>query len=249
MVISFCQSETDSLRQNLVKIESKTYQTMSRYRGPRIRIIRRLKQRETLRGFTAKITIRKKTAGEHGRFRPKGVQFLRKPKKPRRKIPKYRVRLQEKQKLRFNYGVTESQLIKHVKQAKKSKGSTGEMLLQVLEMRLDNIVFRLGLAPTIPAARQLISHGHVLVNSRKVTIPSYRCQPKDYVSITSKTQIRTLLYTFLKQKRKRKKWFCPPHLIVNNRRLIGVIKSVVDRRWVGVQLKELLVVEYYSRKV
>lgn len=225
---------------------------MSRYRGPRIKIIRRLKQRETLRGFTSKRTIRKKTAGEHGRFRPKNQkqwQFSKQPKRPRRKIPKYRVRLQEKQKLRFNYGVTESQLIKYVKQAKKSKGSTGEMLLQVLEMRLDNIVYRLGLTPTIPAARQLISHGHVLVNSRKVNIPSYRCQPKDYVSITAKNQIRTLIYTFLDKKKRGRRLFCPPHLILNNQRLGGTIKSVADRRWVGVNLKELLVVEYYSRKL
>lgn len=118
------------------------------------------------------------------------------------------------------------------------------MLLQFLEMRLDNIVFRLGLSPTIPAARQMISHGHIFINSKKVTIPSYRCEPQQTISITPKKNIRNLIYTFLK-----KSPFCPPHLLINKRRLLGTIKNVVNRRWVGVQLNELLVVEYYSRKV
>lgn len=220
---------------------------MSRYRGPRIRIIRRLPQFDKLRGLTRKKTFRKKTVGEHGKKRPKkpnpGQKNTRK-KKILRKIPKYRLRLQEKQKLRFNYGLTESQLIKYVKQAKKKKGSTGEMLLQFLEMRLDNIVFRLGLSPTIPAARQLISHGHILLNSKKVTIPSYRCEPQHTISITSKNTIRRLIFKFLKKSPQ-----CPPHLMLNKRRLLGTVKNVVNRRWVGVDLQELLVVEYYSRKV
>lgn len=97
---------------------------MSRYRGPRIRILRRLPQFERLRGLTRKQTFRKKTVGEHGKMRPKkfkvGQQNLRK-KKILRKISKYRLRLQEKQKLRFNYGLTESQLIKYVKEAKKKR--------------------------------------------------------------------------------------------------------------------------------
>ena len=98
---------------------------MSRYRGPRIRIIRRLNQSEKLRGFTRKQTFRKKTVGEHGKIRPKKYQQKKNSsgkKKILRKIPKYRLRLQEKQKLRFNYGLTESQLIKYIKQAKKKKG-------------------------------------------------------------------------------------------------------------------------------
>lgn len=220
---------------------------MSRYRGPRIRILRRLPQFERLRGLTRKQTFRKKTVGEHGKIRPKkfkvGQQNLRK-NKILRKISKYRLRLQEKQKLRFNYGLTESQLIKYVKEAKKKKGSTGEKLLESLEMRLDNVVFRLGLSPTIPAARQLISHGHVLINSKKVNIPSYRCNRQETISITSKKNIRTLIFKFLKNSP-----ICPPHLLLNKRRLIGTVKNLVNRRWVGVDLKELLVVEYYSRKV
>lgn len=97
---------------------------MSRYRGPRIRIIRRLNQSEKLRGFTRKQTFRKKTVGEHGKIRPKKYQQKKNSsgkKKILRKIPKYRLRLQEKQKLRFNYGLTESQLIKYIKQAKKKR--------------------------------------------------------------------------------------------------------------------------------
>lgn len=111
-------------------------------------------------------------------------------------------------------------------------------------MRLDNVVFRLGLSPTIPAARQLISHGHVLINSKKVTIPSYRCNRQETISITSKKNIRTLIFKFLKNSP-----ICPPHLLLNKRRLIGTVKNLVNRSWVGVDLKELLVVEYYSRKV
>jgi small subunit ribosomal protein S4 len=93
--------------------------------------------------------------------------------------------LLEKQKLRFNYNITERQLLRYVIQAKKSTGSTGEVLLELLEMRLDNIVYRLGMAPTIVAARQLVGHGHILVNQAKVDIPSYSCS-KDIISIKNK---------------------------------------------------------------
>jgi small subunit ribosomal protein S4 len=91
----------------------------------------------------------------------------------------------EKPKLRFHYGVTERQLLNYIKKARKKKGSSGRMLLTLLEMRLDNIVFRLGFAATIMASKQLINHGHVLVNGGIVNIPSYACQPKNTIKISS----------------------------------------------------------------
>ncbi|KAL3648525.1 40S ribosomal protein S4 [Castilleja foliolosa] len=137
---------------------------MSRYRGPRFKKIRRL---GALPGLTNK--------------RPKVGTDLRNQSRSGKKS-QYRIRLEEKQKLRFHYGLTERQLLKYVRIAGKAKGSTGQVLLQLLEMRLDNILFRLGMASTIPAARQLVNHRHVLVNGRIVDIPSYRCKPRDNLS-------------------------------------------------------------------
>ena len=90
--------------------------------------------------------------------------------------------MEEKQKLRFNYGVSEKQLISYVRKARRAGGSTGQSLLQLLEMRLDNTIFRLGLAGTIPGARQLVNHGHITVNGRVVNIASYQCRPGDVVA-------------------------------------------------------------------
>lgn len=99
----------------------------------------------------------------------------------------YLIRLKVKQRLRYNYGITEKQLINYVRKAKRSKESTGQVLLQLLEMRLDNIVFRLNMAPTIVAARQLINHGHIRVNNKKVNIPSYMCKQQDVISVAMKS--------------------------------------------------------------
>ncbi|CAN6801443.1 unnamed protein product [Brassica oleracea] len=133
---------------------------MSRYRGPRFKKIRRL---GALPGLTSK--------------RPRAGSDLINQSRSGKKS-QYRIRLEEKQKLRFHYGLTERQLLKYVRIAGKAKGSTGQVLLQLLEMRLDNILFRLGMALTIPQARQLVNHGHILVNGRIVDIPSYRCKPQ-----------------------------------------------------------------------
>ena len=103
-----------------------------------------------------------------------------------KKISQYSIRLREKQKLRYNYGISEKQLINYVKKSRKSKGSSGEILLQLLEMRLDNIVFRLGMAPTVLAARQMVNHGHICVNNQLVDIPSYQCKPQDVISKRTK---------------------------------------------------------------
>nr|YP_635875.1 ribosomal protein S4 [Oltmannsiellopsis viridis]Q20EX0.1 RecName: Full=Small ribosomal subunit protein uS4c; AltName: Full=30S ribosomal protein S4, chloroplastic [Oltmannsiellopsis viridis]ABB81943.1 ribosomal protein S4 [Oltmannsiellopsis viridis] len=200
---------------------------MSRYRGPRLRIIRRLGE---LPGFTSKTTTRTSSPGQHG-----GSNFA--------KSSAYGIRLQEKQKLRFNYGITERQLLSYVKKAKRMKGSTGEVLLQLLEMRLDNVVFRLGMAPTVVAARQLISHGHIVVNDQKVTIPSYACQVKDVISVRAKNNSRKMVT----EANSTATANVPSHLSWNKESLVGVVNKVIDRKDVGLQLNELLVVEYYSR--
>jgi small subunit ribosomal protein S4 len=166
---------------------------MSKYIGPKLRITRRLGQ---LRGLTRKKTnrrvlnieneqgfITKKIVippGQHGR-----TKCVKSSRYNTSKFD-YLIRLKVKQRLRFNYGLTERQLVAYVRKAKKIKEATGQVLLQFIEMRLDNIVFRLNMGPTIVAARQLINHGHILVNNQKVNIPSYVCQPKDVISVTNR---------------------------------------------------------------
>lgn len=207
---------------------------MARYRGPKLRIIRRLGE---LPGLTQKICTRDFPPGQHGpKKRGGGNQ--------KSKESQYAVRLKEKQKLRFNYGISERQLISYVREARRRKGSTGEILLQLLEMRLDNIIFRLGFAPTIAAARQLISHGHVLINNQKVTIPSYVCKLNDSISVASSSQkfVKNLTDGSTIQ-------INAPHLEINREKFSAVVIDTVPRDAIGLQINELLVVEYYSRKV
>jgi small subunit ribosomal protein S4 len=203
---------------------------MSRYRGPRLRLVRRLGE---LPGLTRK-TTKRQPPGQHGQTKKK--------KKP----SEYSIRLQEKQKLRFNYGITELQLISYIRKAKNLKGSTGELLLQLLEMRLDNVIFRLGLAPTISAARQLITHGHVVINGRKGTIPSYQCKLKDEISIADKKISREIVKKFIETSNSTS---IPQHLSLNKEKLSGIVNTMVNRHSISLKIKELLVVEYYSRKV
>jgi small subunit ribosomal protein S4 len=151
---------------------------MSRYRGPRLKITRRLNQ--ALPGFVKKTSPRAdQIPGEHG-FN-----------KRRPKLTQYATRLQEKQKLRFQYGLTESQLMRYVKEARRRKGSTGDVLLELLENRLDATLYQTGCVPTIRAARQLINHGHVTINSKRVTIPSYNCRDEDIIKCNEKSNTYT----------------------------------------------------------
>lgn len=162
---------------------------MSRYIGPRLRILRRIGK---LRGLTRKKPFRRVVRGRgrlEGKVIPPGQHGLTKLFKTRpfdSSESDYLIRLKVKQRLRYHYGITEKQLIRYVRKAKRTKESTGQVLLQLLEMRLDNIVFRLNMAPTIVAARQLICHGHIRVNNKKVNIPSYMCKPKDVISVAMK---------------------------------------------------------------
>nr|YP_009395140.1 ribosomal protein S4 [Bryothamnion seaforthii]ARW63908.1 ribosomal protein S4 [Bryothamnion seaforthii] len=201
---------------------------MSRYRGPRLRISRRLGD---LPGLTRKKSKKMSPAGEHGQQSKKSSE--------------YALRLEEKQKLRFNYGLSEKQLQKNVKTAKKVQGSTGVILLQILEMRLDNTVFRLGLAPTIPASRQLVNHGHILVNSQTVSICSYQCKPGDIITIKSKVSSTNLVKRYLESPGLAN---IPNHLELQKEPILAKVNGIIERDWVALQLNELLVVEYYSRK-
>ncbi|MEL7037154.1 MAG: 30S ribosomal protein S4 [Cyanobacteria bacterium J06592_8] len=201
---------------------------MSRYRGPRLRITRRLGD---LPGLTRKVARRAYPPGQHGQAR--------------RKRSEYAIRLEEKQKLRFNYGLSEKQLLRYVKKARRVTGSTGQVLLQLLEMRLDNTIFRLGMAPTIPAARQLVNHGHVMVNDRVVDIASYQCRPGDVVAARNREKSREMVKANLQYPGLAN---VPSHLELDKEKLTGKVNSVIDREWVALQINELLVVEYYSRQ-
>lgn len=147
---------------------------MSRYTGPRLRIVRRLDT--DLPGLTRKSKEKRPyPPGQHGQSRKKRPSA-------------FGMQLSEKQKLCFNYGVSETQMRRLFAEARARKGVTGSHLLELLERRLDNIVFRAGLAPTIPAARQLVNHGHVRVNERRVDIPSFRVPTGAVISLRPRSR-------------------------------------------------------------
>nr|YP_010399901.1 ribosomal protein S4 [Nowellia curvifolia]UQM88667.1 ribosomal protein S4 [Nowellia curvifolia] len=202
---------------------------MSRYRGPRVKIIRRL---GVLPGLSNK-TLKSKS------------NYIDRSTS-NKKVSQYRIRLEEKQKLRFHYGLTERQLLKYVRIARKAKGSTGQVLLQLLEMRLDNTIFRLGMAPTIPGARQLVNHGHISMNNNIIDIPSYNCQPGDIITIRNKLESRSMITKNINLFQKLK---TPSHLTFNLTELQGSVNQMINREWVNLKINELLVVEYYSRQV
>nr|YP_010286880.1 ribosomal protein S4 [Hydrocharis morsus-ranae]UKT60997.1 ribosomal protein S4 [Hydrocharis morsus-ranae] len=197
---------------------------MSRYRGPRFKKIRRL---GALPGLTSK--------------RPRDLKKqLRSEKKSQ-----YCIRLEEKQKLRFHYGLTERQLLRYVHIAGKAKGSTGQVLLQLLEMRLDNILFRLGMASTIPGARQLVNHRHILVNGRIVDIPSYRCKPRDIITTKDNQRSKTLVQNYIASSSYDE---LPKHLTLDSSQYKGLVNQIIDSKCLGLKINEFLVVEYYSRQ-
>jgi small subunit ribosomal protein S4 len=147
---------------------------MSRYTGPRLRIVRRLDV--DLPGLTRKSREKRPhPPGQHGQARKKRPSA-------------FGMQLGEKQKLCFNYGVSERQMRRLFAEARASKGVTGDVLLELLERRLDNVVFRAGFAPTIPAARQLVCHGHVQVNGRRVDIASFRVAPGSVITLRERSR-------------------------------------------------------------
>jgi len=203
---------------------------MLRYRGPRLRIIRRLGD---LPGFTSKTTERNYPPGQHGAGKAGKKSSL----------SEYGIRLQEKQKLRYNYGLSENQLFSYVKKARRLPGATGAILLQLLEMRLDSTIFRLGLAPTIPSARQLITHGSLKVNGKKVSIPSFQCKPQDIIEMKSTAAQNAVKKTMEGISRE-----IPSHLEFDKDNVKGKVLSIINRDDIGLEVNELLIVEFYSRR-
>lgn len=201
---------------------------MSRYRGPRFKKIRRL---GALPGLTNK--------------RPRSGSDIINPLSSGKKRSHYRIRLEEKQKLRFHYCLTERQLLKYVRIAGKAKGASGRVLLQLLEMRLDNILFRLGMTSTISGARQLINHRHILVNERIVDIPSYRCKPQEIITARNEKKSKVLIQNHVDSSSHKD---LPKHLTLHPFQYKGFVNQIIDSQWVGLKINELLVVEYYSRQ-
>jgi len=205
---------------------------MSRYRGPKLRITRRL---GTLPGLTQKTSKKSARPGQHGKTLGDG----------KKKTTEYGLRLEEKQKLQFNYGISESQLYHYIKEARRRNGVTGLILLQLLEMRLDTICFSLGFAPTIAGARQLVNHGHITVNNKVVDIPSFQCQINDSIGIKPKSTSKNIIENNLKTIN----FIDPPtHLTFDKSKLEGTVKNYCDRNELLLDLNELLVIEYYSRR-
>lgn len=203
---------------------------MSRYTGPRLRIVRRLGT--DLPGLTRKIADRRPyPPGQHGQRR--------------RRFSEFKKQLYEKQKLRFNYGLTETQMRNLFTEAQRSKEPAGRMLLQLLEQRLDNVVFRCGIAPTIPAARQLVVHGHILVDGRKTDRPSFRVEPGQEVAVKESSRNLERIEESVAQPSLRP----PTYLEFDKDKLVGKMTSTPSREDVPLQVDESFVVEYYSPRL
>ena len=205
---------------------------MSRYRGPKLRISRRL---GVLPGLTIKKSNKINRPGKDGNANADTGK----------KLTEYGVRLEEKQKLKFNYGLTENQLYRYIKEARRRQGVTGLILLQLLEMRLDTICFTLGFAKSIVQARQLVNHGHITVNKKVVSIPSFQCRLNDVIGIKEKSSSKILIENNIKNNQRSE---IPSHLKFDNSKLEATVLDYCDRDDVSLQLDELLVIEYYSRR-
>lgn len=206
---------------------------MARYTGPRRRVVRSLGT--PLHGLTRHTAEERPYGpGQHGPARA-----LRRPR-----ATEYAVRLKEKQKLRYYYGVSEVQLRNYVRRAARRSGPTGENLLRALETRLDNVVFRLGLCPTIPAARQLIVHGHVRVNDRKTSAPAYSLAVGDRVRVRERSKAHPLVAEGVARG---PELALPAYLTRDEDGLGGRVVSAPAREDVPIDLSESLVVEHYAR--
>ena len=164
----------------------------------------------------------------------------RNQKEVRRKKSEYGVQLNEKQKVRFIYGVMEKQFRKYYDMATKKDGVTGEMLLQILESRLDNVIFRLGFAKTRNQARQMVSHGHINVNGKKVDIPSYLVKVGDVISIKENSGIKKLILA-------NNDTIVPAWLEADKDNFTGKVVNLATKADIDYAVKENLIVEYYSK--
>lgn len=201
---------------------------MARYTGPKAKISRKFG--EAIEGHSKALQKKNYPPGMHGRGR-------------RKKQSEYAVQLAEKQKAKYIYGVLERQFAKMFDIASRKSGITGENLLQLLEARLDNTVYRLGISPTRRGARQLVSHKHVLVNGEVVNIPSYTLKPGDVVSVRERSKSLEAITSSLAGKAANRY----PWLEWDNASLAGKFVSVPGRDDIPENIKEQLIVELYSK--
>src|SRR5580693_10771653 len=200
---------------------------MARYTGADCKRCRREKTKLFLKG---PIEIRPHPAGEHGRNRPKESEFL--------------LQVREKQKARRIYGILEGQFHNYYEEATRKRGKTGEVLLQILESRLDNVVYRAGFAKSRDMARQLVGHGHILVNGRKVDIPSYRVSENDVVEVAAKSLELTPMIVARAEAGERG---VPAWLEVMPEQMRVLVHQLPVRTQIDTQVQEQLIVEYYSK--
>ena len=209
---------------------------MARHTGPVCRLCRREGEKLFLKGekcFTEKCPVDRRTypPGQHGQGR-------------RQRNTEYGLHLREKQKLRRIYGVLERQFRRYYDEATRRKGVTGENLLVILESRLDNIVYRMGFAASRPAARQLVMHGHFMVNGQKVDIPSYLVNEGDQIAVRERSRNLQAIKESVEAAKSRG---VPDWLELDAEALSGRVKSLPSRDQIDVQVQEHLIVEHYSR--
>ena len=208
---------------------------MARYKGPVCRLCRREQQKLFLKGercYSEKCPVVQ-------RGNPPGGQ-----RRYSRRKSNYGIRLREKQKLKRMYGLMERQFRNYFQQANAQKGRTGSNLIKKLELRLDNIVYRLGFAPSRPAARQLVSHRHFKVNDRIINIPSYQLTSGDFIKVKEASKTLSLIHDSLGKKSGQE---VVPWLQLDKPKLEGRITNIPTREDIPIDIKENLIVEFYSR--
>jgi len=201
---------------------------MARYTGPTSRIARRFG--EPIFGPDKALAKKAYGPGQHGNQRRRGKESA------------YGVQLMEKQKAKFTYGILEKQFSNLFKEALRRKGVTGEVLLQMCEMRLDNIVFRLGLAPTRRAARQLVTHNHITVNGNNINIPSYALRVGDLVSVRERSKSLEVIDNAIASNKIQMEW-----LEFNSETKVGKVIAAPERIQIPENIKEQVIVELYSK--
>jgi small subunit ribosomal protein S4 len=202
---------------------------MARYIGPKSRIARKFG--DPIYGPDKHLERKNYPPGQHGM------------NKKRKKTSEYGVQLREKQKAKYTYGILERQFRNTFEKASRSKGVTGEVLLQLLEARLDNTVYRLGIAPSRSAARQLVSHCHITVNGNVVNVPSYQLKPGDIIGVREKSKSLETISDSLSTRRYAKL----PWLEWDDTQMAGKFMSVPERTDIPEDIKEHLIVELYSK--
>lgn len=201
---------------------------MARYTGPKTKISRIFG--EPILGNGKYLTKNSNPPGQHGAARK------------RKQLGEYALQLKEKQKAKYTYGVLERRFRNTFEEANRMKGVTGENLIRLLESRLDNVVYRLGMAPSRPAARQLVSHKHVMVNGDIVNIPSYRVQPGDIITFKDKSASNSSITSPVRGKNPKFGW-----LDWNESEMKGTFITFPERENVPENIKEQLIVELYSK--